>query len=372
MTPSRLPAGGSSPASRSTPTERIADAGLALRRAIDGNVHASDALAADAAELSTAYRADGTSALGDARAAEAYAAVRMPATFAAAARAMAAAADRLPGFSPASLLDLGAGPGRPPGRPTAVWPTIERSSPSSGNGRPSTSAGAGGGSRLDVAALATPRRRRLDAADVVAAGYLLGELDPELRATARRPGLGGTARVLVLVEPGSRAGFERILAARDRLIAAGARSWRRARANRLPLAASGPRGATSWPGSTAARSTGRRSGRRGPGRTSRSRTSSPRVPRWSPIRGRASCSAGRVIGRVSSSCASVSTAGSRPSSAAVATVRRTGTPATSNGATRWLRRPRPGLSHPPGGRSAPTFRGMSATPDALRPIPCPV
>ena len=107
MTSSRLPAGGSSPRSRSTPSERIADAGLALRRAIDRHVHATQALADAAGDLSASYRADGSSALDDRRAAEGYAAARMPATFAACARAIAAAAERTPGFQPGRLLDLG-------------------------------------------------------------------------------------------------------------------------------------------------------------------------------------------------------------------------------------------------------------------------
>src|SRR5436190_9468808 len=123
--PSKLHVAGSNPVSRSTPSQRIADAGLALRRSIERNVHATEAVASAAAAQSTAYRADGASALGSARAAEAYAAVRMPATFAAAGRAIAAGAERLPGFTPTSLLDLGAGPGSATWAATAAWPTIE-------------------------------------------------------------------------------------------------------------------------------------------------------------------------------------------------------------------------------------------------------
>jgi ribosomal protein RSM22 (predicted rRNA methylase) len=222
MAPSGLHAGTPAPGSRSNSSERIADAGLALRRAIEGNVHASDALAAAAGRLSTAYRADGTSTLGDARAAEAYAAVRMPATFAAAARAMAAAADRLPGFAPASLLDLGAGPGATSWAATAVWPTI-----GSVTAVDSRRSAVELGRRLaedrdwtwrlgDAAAI------RLDAADVVVAGYLLGELNPDARARHVDRVWSATRGALVLIEPGSRAGFERILAARDRLIGGGA------------------------------------------------------------------------------------------------------------------------------------------------------
>ena len=202
---------------------RIAATGLALRGAIDRSVHASEAVAAAAGDLSTAYRGDGTSRLGDARAAEAYAAVRMPATFAAGARAMSAGAERLPGFAPASLLDLGAGPGATSWAATAIWPTIE-----SVVAVEPERAAIELGRRLagdrdwswrpgDAAAI------ELEPADVVATGYLLGELTPDARARVVDRAWAATRGVLVLVEPGSRAGFERILAARDRLIGAGAR-----------------------------------------------------------------------------------------------------------------------------------------------------
>jgi ribosomal protein RSM22 (predicted rRNA methylase) len=266
LTPSRLPAGALIPASRATPSERIADASLALRRSIDRNVHPSEGLAAGAAALSGAYRAEGASALGDARSAEAYAAIRMPATFAAAARALAAAAERLPGFSPASLLDLGAGPGATSWAATVVWPTVG-----------TVVAVEGRRSALDLGRRLAEDRdwtwrlgdvaaSRLDAADVVAAGYLLGELDEDARARLVDRAWAATRGILVLVEPGSRAGFGRILEARDRLIAGGARivapcpveaacpiaisttTWCHflARLDRSPLHRSTKRAARSW------------------------------------------------------------------------------------------------------------------------------
>jgi ribosomal protein RSM22 (predicted rRNA methylase) len=147
----------------------------------------------------------------------------MPATFAAAARAMAAAAERLPGFSPASLLDLGAGPGATSWAATAVWPTIDRVVTVE---RERTTVELGQRLAEDrdwTWRMGDAAASRLDAADVVAAGYLLGELDPEAQGRLVDRAWAATRGVLVVVEPGSRAGFERILAARARLIAAGAR-----------------------------------------------------------------------------------------------------------------------------------------------------
>jgi len=147
----------------------------------------------------------------------------MPATFAAAARAMAAGAERLPGFSPASLLDLGAGPGATAWAALAVWPTIERVVAVERE-RTTVELGRrlaedrGWTWRLGDAAANEPA-----SADVVAAGYLLGELEPDAQARLVDRAWAATRGALVLIEPGSPAGFERILAARDRLITADAR-----------------------------------------------------------------------------------------------------------------------------------------------------
>src|SRR5207253_8800850 len=58
-------------------------------------------------------------------------------------------------------------------------------------------------------------------ADLVTAGYLLGELADRQRDDLVDRLWAATDAVLVLVEPGSKAGFERIRAARARLIEAG-------------------------------------------------------------------------------------------------------------------------------------------------------
>ena len=79
----------------------------------------------------------------------------------------------------------------------------------------------------DEALLGAAWRRRAagdvnELADLVTAGYLLGELDEDERPRVADQLWAATSGLLVVVEPGSRAGFGRILDARARLIDAGA------------------------------------------------------------------------------------------------------------------------------------------------------
>src|SRR4051794_2560583 len=78
-------------------------------------------LAKAATDLSETYRSRdfGAPALKSAEQRLAYLMVRMPATFAACRRALEETAIRVEEFTPASLLDLGAGPG------TATWAAAE-------------------------------------------------------------------------------------------------------------------------------------------------------------------------------------------------------------------------------------------------------
>ncbi|HET7703544.1 MAG TPA: small ribosomal subunit Rsm22 family protein [Candidatus Limnocylindrales bacterium] len=167
--------------------------------------------------------------------ARAYAAARMPATYAAVARAALEGARSLPGFAPRSLLDAGAGTGAATWAAGAVWPSlddvalVEREPAMVELGRrlvASASAsisagppGALGGARWLSADLASADS--LPVADLVVATYLLGELDESARSGVVDRLWAATRGAVLLVEPGSRAGYERILAARDRIMTAG-------------------------------------------------------------------------------------------------------------------------------------------------------
>ncbi|NNJ10324.1 methyltransferase type 11 [Chloroflexales bacterium ZM16-3] len=195
-------------------------------------------LRAAAAGLSDRYRAGhGASAgpPGGARyvaspaAAAAYAAYRMPATYAAVAAAMAAMAARMPGWAPRSLLDAGAGLGASLWAAAEVWDDlaaaelIESAPAMLSLGR--QLAGRGGSPAMAGAAwrqadLTAPWRAERH--DLATAAYVLGELPEAARGALVDALWAHSGHALLLVEPGTPAGWAIIRAARERLRAAGA------------------------------------------------------------------------------------------------------------------------------------------------------
>jgi ribosomal protein RSM22 (predicted rRNA methylase) len=179
----------------------------------------------EAARLSARYRAGGTSqgAVGIA----AYLATRLPATYAASLRAFAELSRLQPEFAPSSLLDIGAGPGTVSWAAAAIWPTIGTITLLDHN--PDFLALAGvlleGASHP---ALKKAERlqgaigQALPRADLVAAAYVLAELPQADAARAALSLWEAATSSLVLVEPGTPAGFARIAGARAALIEAGA------------------------------------------------------------------------------------------------------------------------------------------------------
>ncbi|WP_102961206.1 small ribosomal subunit Rsm22 family protein [Mangrovicella endophytica] len=201
---------------------------IGVERILDG-VPPADLHRASAV-LSTRYRAeirDGRLHLGDDLAARAYLATRLPATFAAIRTSLAAAAERLPDFAPTSLLDVGAGPGSALWAAADCWPdlkeaTLIEASPSIRR------VGEALGSELANVAVGWRAGRIEDgladaeAADLVTLAYVLDELSPAAGEQLISRLWALTRGLLVVVEPGTPAGWRRILAARDQLIASGA------------------------------------------------------------------------------------------------------------------------------------------------------
>jgi ribosomal protein RSM22 (predicted rRNA methylase) len=172
-----------------------------------------------AARLSATYRDGGTSAGvandGDALA---YLVTRAPATYAATRAVFARIAEAMPGFSPLSLLDVGAGPGTAAWAARDAWPALEMVTLIEPNPVFRKLA-----ARLlpEVQVIAGDLGMPKPRADLVTASYVLAELPERASAGTARDLWAATAQMLVLIEPGTPAGFARIRAARAALIEAG-------------------------------------------------------------------------------------------------------------------------------------------------------
>ncbi|NVN87306.1 MAG: SAM-dependent methyltransferase [Rhodopseudomonas sp.] len=199
---------------------------IALDRALHG-LSRNDA-AARAASISQTYRdGGGSQAIRSATDALAYAAARMPATYAAVAACLNALNEVRPDFAPQTLLDLGAGPG------TASWAAATAFASLRGfeliDANAALSALA-----LELARdtrLAAMRYRRGEAlallaeapaADLVIASYMINELNDARREKFADLAWRKTNDTLLIVEPGTPAGYQRVLALRRQLIAQGA------------------------------------------------------------------------------------------------------------------------------------------------------
>jgi len=180
--------------------------------------------------MSEAYRAGrGSAAIRDERDVGAYLATRLPATYAAVAAALDAVMERAPSLAPKSLLDVGAGPGTASWAAVERWRSIEAVRMTDSNARflaaaetlarasPHPALSTASIERADVAAAEFARF------DAIIAGYALGELQESAFAAALRKLWTACAGVMLIVEPGTPAGFERVLEARRLLIELGAR-----------------------------------------------------------------------------------------------------------------------------------------------------
>jgi ribosomal protein RSM22 (predicted rRNA methylase) len=179
--------------------------------------------------ISSTYRGGGISAPIRTEAdALAYALARMPATYAATAACLHAFQEIAPDFAPSSLLDVGAGPG------TATWAAAEIFS-SLGTFDLLDANMALRALAIDLATeshrLGALHYRHGDAsqlianaepADLVIASYVINELSDAARDALADEMWAKTKETLLIVEPGTPAGYARVVALRARLIAQGA------------------------------------------------------------------------------------------------------------------------------------------------------
>lgn len=204
----------------------------ALRQAVDRLLEGTPLteLQKAAGLLSGRYRAeirDGRLHLDDRLAVKAYLATRLPATYAAVRASLAAVAGLRPDFAPRTMLDLGAGPGTVLWAAADCWPTlgdavhVEASAAACQVGEALARDMNTVGVRW-FAGDVTGDMTGLAKADLVTLSYVLDEIDPK----AIGPLVGRlwalTEDMLVIVEPGTPAGWSRILAARQRLLEEGA------------------------------------------------------------------------------------------------------------------------------------------------------
>lgn len=204
---------------------------IALKQAIADFARDAGDVKESAAALSDAYRSgSGSAHVSDARAVAAYLVTRMPATYAAVSAAMKAAAERAPDFAPRSLIDAGAGPGTAAWAAVECWPSLERVTMLDSNPHfleaAHSLAASSGHEALKHADFVLRDIARFESAarcDLVVASYAFAEWDAG-RALALAAKLWAACDGLLLViEPGTPAGFRRIRAVRESLIAAGAK-----------------------------------------------------------------------------------------------------------------------------------------------------
>lgn len=189
-------------------------------------------IARRAALISEKYRAGGGSgSIAGVDDALAYVFTRMPATYAAITAVLAAIADVRPNFSPTTLIDVGSGPGTAALAAARRWPDLDRvrlidrnphlreialallqSHPAPGLHTATYDHG-------DGAQLIEGSAR----ADLVIASYFVGEIEPERLPRMVAALWSTTADTLVVIEPGTPAGFSRVASVRAHLIAQGAR-----------------------------------------------------------------------------------------------------------------------------------------------------
>ena len=202
-----------------------------LKAALDARLQglSRNAAASRAALISKTYRdGGGSGAIASEADALAYALARMPATYAAVAASLNAFREIRPDFAPNSLLDVGAGPG------TATWAAAETFSSlqtfnlvdanralralaldlSRGSARLREINYRHGEARAALADTGV--------ADLVVASYMIGEISDAEQTALADLMWTKTSGTLLIVEPGTPAGYRRIIALRQQLIGSGA------------------------------------------------------------------------------------------------------------------------------------------------------
>lgn len=200
-----------------------------LRSSLEAKLHglARDEIATRAAQISKTYRDGGNSrVIATQTDALAYALVRMPATYAAVVASLGALVELKPDFAPNSLLDVGAGPGTASWAAAETFSSLERFTLLDINAALQTLALELGRDHPRLAAMTCRRDTNAldesEPADLVIASYLIGEVGKADRRMLAERLWAKTRDTLLVVEPGTPAGYARIIELRAQLIADGA------------------------------------------------------------------------------------------------------------------------------------------------------
>ncbi|MGQ0683831.1 small ribosomal subunit Rsm22 family protein [Bradyrhizobium sp.] len=205
------------------------DLPAALRAALEARLRgvSRNEAAERAGVISKTYRdGGGSAAISSESDALAYALARMPATYAADIASLNALIDLRPDFAPASLLDVGAGPGTATWATAEVFPSLTSFTLIDANDalrRLALDLAADKGHQISYErGEARALLARAEAADLVVASYVIGEVSEPERTSLADLMWEKTRDTLLVVEPGTPAGYARIIALREQLIAAGA------------------------------------------------------------------------------------------------------------------------------------------------------
>jgi ribosomal protein RSM22 (predicted rRNA methylase) len=202
-----------------------------LKAALDGKLQGfsrTDA-AQRSQKISTTYRTGGGSGTIKSDAdALAYALARMPATYAAVAASLNALTELAPDLAPETLIDVGAGPGTASWAAAEAFPSLQDFTLLDANTTLSRLALelARDSSRLaDCRYLpgdAGANLAEVSPADLVVASYVIGELGESDQRKLAETMWAKARHALLVIEPGTPAGYARILALRQQLITASA------------------------------------------------------------------------------------------------------------------------------------------------------
>ncbi len=202
----------------------------ALQTGIEELVHGLNPkeLERSARGLSEAYRAGGSAAARAARTpgdVAAYLATRAPATYAAATDVFERIRELRPHWNPTSMLDLGAGPGIASWAAAEAWRQIEAITLVEAEAemvRAGRKLAEKGPEALQEASwIVSDAGAPGTNADLVIVSYVIGELTPAALDEIVGRAWERTTDTLVIIEPGTTAGYRRTLAARDAVLAAG-------------------------------------------------------------------------------------------------------------------------------------------------------